>query len=205
MDSLNLVSDINSRLSYLSNKVDVTSKSASIAFSYLYQKIEEIPDYSKDIDSMNIKISYYSNITSDNTTKIETIKADNSNYVVSINDEIINVNKEFSNIKKQIEDIQNQINEFNTKLDKIISAPEGYIVVKKEHKLLKKISDFIYRIFHQKEIQEQRRLLEEKKKQEEELKRQEEERLKKEEEKKKLAEKKKQEQSRQKIKELLGK
>ena len=41
MDSLQLISSINERISELDTKIVKTSKSASVAFSYLYSKINE--------------------------------------------------------------------------------------------------------------------------------------------------------------------
>ena len=197
MDSLNVIGDINSRISYLSNKIDITSKSATIAFSYLYQKIEEVPNYTseykEDMNNINIKFSYYSNFITNNTNNIESIKSQLDN--------INNYKNEINIIKSELNNLKQLINQINQKFDSIINAPEGYLVIKKEStfdKIKNKISNFFYVIFHQKQIKEQKRLLEEKKK-EEEQKRLEEE------QKRKIAEQKKQEQSRQKIKELLKK
>ena len=176
MDSLNVISDINKHITELSNKIETTSKASSVAFSYLYSKIEDLSKLNRDIDNLDIKVSYFHSVLGEEKRNISSyisglhnniikLEEDNSNYCITVNGTIdiitnsINsvkdeFNEEFKNIKKDIELI-------NKRLDSIINVPQNYIVVKKSTKLyefFKLIGDFFYKVFHYKKIQEERRI-----------------------------------------------
>jgi len=186
MDSLKIISDINDHLTTLDAKVEKTSKSASLAFSYLYGKIEQVDDCVNTFKQLDEKVTYvvsdiektniysYSYFTS-LKANITDIKLANSNDVISLNDTIGSLNK-------KINEIETKMQLIDEKLDKIIDCPEKFIVVKQEPPILimffRKIYNLFYRIFHAKQIRETNEALIEKerkrKEEEEERKHQEE-------------------------------
>lgn len=255
MNTLDIVSDINGRITELDNKITRTSKAATIAFSYLNSKLDNLPDYQKDLSDLDIKISYLSVLTDKNASNIisaenkindidrKLLVADNdvketSSYITILDNKVNTITvsslpsiqdsistfevkvSEISDIKEKLDTFENQLNDFTKQIDllkekmnQIVFVPQNYILVTKEPskiiKLLKRVKDWFYIIFHQKQIREERRLYEEQMKAELEA-----ERLRKEaEEKKRLEEiQRKREQeiqkkkdSRKKIQELIKK
>ncbi len=255
MNTLDIVSDINGRITELDNKITRTSKAATIAFSYLNSKLDNLPDYQKDLSDLDIKISYLSVLTDKNASNIistenkindidrKLLVADSdaketSSYITILDNKVNTITvsslpsiqdsistfevkvSEISDIKEKLDTFENQLNDFTKqidllkeKMDQIVFVPQNYILVTKEPskiiKLLKRVKDWFYIVFHQKQIREERRLYEEQMKTELEA-----ERLRKEaEEKKRLEEiQRKREQeiqkkkdSRKKIQELIKK
>lgn len=156
MDSLKIVSDINDRITKLENNVTKTSKSASVAFSYLYGKIEKVDDCISSCDTINTKMSTISSDVEKSNlysysyfTSLKSNIAEitlNTNLVqTSLNDEIEKINKRFDNIEKQVENL-------NKRLDDIIECPRNYILMEVEPTALGK---FFYRLFNKKKIQKE--------------------------------------------------
>ena len=164
MDSLKIISDINTHLSELDDKITKTSKSTAVAFSYLYSRINDIDTNNDRMDKIDVKLSYITNDV--NTTRISTysyytVLKDNissvSNNVYSLsikNDETI------TGIGDRISKLENEVDKINKKLEKIIEAPERYIVIKKEQpfyiKIFNKAKDTLYKMFHLKQIKQER-------------------------------------------------
>jgi len=230
MDSLNLIGDINNRISYLSNKIDVTSKSASIAFSYLFQKITEVPNYKEDINNIktnvggiDTRLTYCSYvITNSLEPTVASLLIDNNNSTVSLNNANTQINSikntlnkynnDISSMKSDLNDIKETVKDLSEKITNILTCPDGYIVVRKQSTFkenLKKIGDFFYKIFHYRQIKNEKIRIE-KEKQEAELRRiEEEKRLEQERKEAELRRKQEEEKTKQlnrsKIKELLKK
>ena len=198
MDSLNVISDINKHITDLNTKLDKNSKATSVAFSYLYGKIEDLDKLKTNSEQISDRMAYFKTAISDTNADLEklssyvsTISINNNSFITS---SVTSVQDEIKNIKSDISYIMNVLNN-------IVEVPEGYIVVKKEGYLDSfgtKVKSFFYRLFHIKQIKERIKFLEEEK---------ERKRLEKEEKikKQKLLEEKKKKESRNKIKELLSK
>lgn len=207
MNTLDIVSDINSRITELDNKITKTSKAATIAFSYLNSKLDNLPDYQKDLSDLDIKISYLSVLTDKNASNIistenkindidrKLLVADNdakktSSYITILDNKVNTITvssipsiqdsistfevkvSEISDIKEKLDTFENQLNDFTKqidllkeKMDQIVFVPQNYILVTKEPskiiKLLKRVKDWFYKIFHYKQIKEARKLYEE--------------------------------------------
>ena len=207
MNTLDIVSDINGRITELDNKITKTSKAATIAFSYLNSKLDNLPDYQKDLSDLDIRISYLSVLTDKNASNIisaenkindidrKLLVADNdvketSSYITILDDKVNTITvsslpsiqdsittfevkvSEISDIKEKLDTFENQLNDFTKqidllkeKMDQIVFVPQNYILVTKEPskilKLIKKSKDWLYIVFHQKQIREERRLYEE--------------------------------------------
>lgn len=207
MNTLDIVSDINGRITELDNKITKTSKAATIAFSYLNSKLDNLPDYQKDLSDLDIKISYLSVLTDKNANNITSaekkindidrklLAADNdaketSSYITILDNKVNTITvssipsiqdsistfevkvSEISDIKEKLDTFENQLNDFTKQIDllkekmnQIVFVPQNYILVTKEPskiiKLLKKIKDWFYKIFHYKQIKEARKLYEE--------------------------------------------
>ncbi|MBQ3415874.1 MAG: hypothetical protein IJH39_11200 [Clostridia bacterium] len=176
MDSLKIISDINDHLTTLDAKVDKTSKSASLAFSYLYSKVEQIDNCVDTFKVLEEKVSY---VASD----IEKTKLYSYSYFTSVNGNCADIKLTTSNsiiyINDKIKEIENRFDEIDTKLDainerliKIIDCPEKFIVVKQEPPIIimffRSIHNWFYRLFHAKQIrEEQERIAEEERKKQE--------------------------------------
>jgi len=216
MDSLNIISDIGKHITELNEKLDKNSKATTIAFSYLYSKIEDLDKNQVDSKKLSERVTYFKTALSDTNSDISRL----SSYVTKLNNDsnnyIINtvspLEAEIKDIKKEISDIKESITIINEFIKKIEETPDNYILIRKENnfkKFIDKINNFFYRIFHQKQIKEQIRLQQEeeerKRLEEEERKRKIEEENKRKIELKRIEEEKKKEESRKKIKELIKK
>jgi len=262
MNSLDIISDISNRITELDNKITKTSKAASVAFSYLNTRLDNLPDYKKDISDIDIRVSYLNVITDKNKNDITITNSkikDIDNTINVINDKISETNNdidtsysyitlldskvntitissipsiqdslstfelkvsEIGDIQEKLNMVEDKLDEFTKlidtlkeKMDQITFVPQNYLLVSKEtpkiNKLIDKIKNWFYILFHQKQIREERRLEEERIKAEIEAKRlrkEEEERLKQEEiARKKQQELQKKKDNRKKIQELIKK
>ena len=162
MDSLQLISSINERISELDNKIIKTSKSASVAFSYLYSKINEFNKTDTDLEN---KIQFTNERLTYLSSKADIISNNSYSYFVTISndlDTVINstVTTTVKSIQDELNEIRKDINELKEKLVDIEKVPERYIVVKKEkttfHQILSNISDFFFKLFHARKIKQER-------------------------------------------------
>jgi len=152
--------------------------------SYVQNINNKLGDYTTN-DSLNMTLSIKNTITENAINKL----ADSLNSFAS----------ELAELKKQV--------------NKIETCPEKFIMVKAQrsgmNKLIDKLSEFFYKLFHQKQIRLARKAAEEEKirlaKEEEERKAAEVERLKREQEEKELEEQRKKKETRSKINNLLKK
>ena len=184
MDSLKIISDINTKINALDEKLAKTSKSAGVAFSYLYSRIGEIENNSDVIKTINDRVS-------DISYTVEGAKLSSYSYIVSLKGNITDINsdickislknsEEVISLENELKDIKEKLAEFEKKIDDIIECPEKYIMVKKEPplyiKLIQGIGNFIYKLFHIRKIQKEREaLIEAERKRAEEEKRRKEE------------------------------
>lgn len=162
MDTLQLVSSINERITELDNKITKTSKSASVAFSYLYTKIN---DFNKTDSDLENKINFTNERLTYLSSKTDLVSNNSYSYFVTLSDNLnsvitCSVDSTFNDLKKEIEDLKTSVNEIKEKLVDIDKVPERYIVVKKERttlgKLLHNIGDFFFKLFHAKKIKQER-------------------------------------------------
>lgn len=164
MDSLKLISDINNRLTDLDTKITKTSKSSAVAFSYLYSRINDINGHDDKINDINNAVSYVS-------SDITAVKIASNSYYTILKDNITDIsnnvysislknNDTVSSIIDRIEKLENNINEINKKLENIINCPDKYIMVKKKPALIIRIftsiHDVLYKVFHYKQIKQER-------------------------------------------------
>lgn len=164
MDSLKVISDINNRLTDLDEKISKTSKSSAVAFSYLYSRINDINNHDGKINDINNVVSYVSN-------DITAVKISASSYYTALKDNITDISNNvyaisikndetITGINDRVKKLENAIDEINKKLDNIIDCPYKYIIVKKEPALIIKIftsiHDALYKVFHFKQIKQER-------------------------------------------------
>ena len=208
MDSLQLVGEINTRLTELDNKINKTSKSASVAFSYLYTKIN---DFNKTDSELENKINYTNERVSYLSNKSDIISSNSYSYFVTLSKNMDNlivssVTNNFTSLQDELITLKNEINDIKLKLNDIIKVPEQYLVVKKEVTTFKSIwsniSDFFYKLFHAKKIREEKIALQQKEKERIEI----EEKIRKEQEaKRKAEEEKRNAEAKKKIQDLIKK
>lgn len=243
MDTLNLVSEINNKISALENKIEKTSRSASVAFSYLYSRLdaaysvtpEAVSSMNVKYDDMLTKYSYTSILLSNMSYDVNSYVTVVNSYIDNINSYITDINSKLSDfttndtfnrtlsiksnitdaaineLRKSIEKITLEVAEIKEQVNKIETCPEKFIIIKAKrsgiNRLIDSLSEFFYKLFHQKEIRLARKAAEEEKirlAEEEERKKQEEiERQKLEAEKAKKAEQRKKNETRSKINNLL--
>lgn len=195
MNTLDLVTDLNSRMRELDDKLNKISKSASVAFSYLYGKLENIDKYELKVNDFEDRLISIKNSVKENIDNVENKLPDIEKNISDTTITLSELKQDISELKEyksqidtkliehsdSINQISYVITDINEKLNSIIELPNNYISIKKEpsifNKLINKISDIFYIIFHQKQIKEERKRLEEeerKRQEEAERKRQEE-------------------------------
>ena len=245
MDTLNLVSDINNKITSLEAKIEKTSRSASVAFSYLYSRLDAAYEVTPElVNSMNVKYddmltkySYTGLLLSNLTTSVNSYVTDLNSYISSLNSYVQDINNKLGDyttndslnmtlsikntitenainkLAESLNSIASELAELKEQVNKIETCPEKFIMVKVErsgmNKLIDSLSEFFYKLFHQKQIRLARKAAEEEKlrlaKEEEERKAAEAERLKREQEEKELEEQRKKKETRSKINNLLKK
>lgn len=162
MDSLQLISSINERISELDTKIVKTSKSASVAFSYLYSKINEFNKTDTDLEN---KIQFTNERLTYLSSKADIISNNSYSYYITLSDTLDNaintsVTCTVNSIEEKLDELKNEINKIKEKLIDIEKVPERYIVVKKEkttfRQMLSNISNFFFKLFHTKKIKQER-------------------------------------------------
>lgn len=173
MDTFKLIGEINKDISRLDEKINSTDKSATIAFSYLLSKTDQV---NSDLSYTSNKVSKILEDTNNFKTEFITLQNNLINVSKTNSDVLLlntNINNSIETFSDKIEKIDSDIIEIKNRLDNlennfnnIIKIDSGYIIVRREEgfieKIYKKVSNFFFKLFHTKKIIEVKKEVERK-------------------------------------------
>ena len=173
MDTFKLIGEINKDISRLDEKINSTDKSATIAFSYLLSKTDKVNSelsYTSDKvvkileDTNNFKTEFVN--LQNNIISISKTNSDVLLLNTGINDTITNLSDKLKEIDSDIIDIKTRLEDLENRFNNTVIIDSNFIIVKKEEgfieKIYKKISSFLFKLFHTKKIIETKEEIERK-------------------------------------------